>query len=123
MVEITISGAPGSGTSTLVRRICAEMGWRSLNGGDVFRAEAERRDLSVHDFSELCKNDLDVDRSLDFRLKQAMTDSAGPEVLESRLSGLLFDRAERHRFGAVLWWCLDVFLQVKFIISRPIQVR
>ena len=87
MVEITISGAPGSGTSTLVRRICAEMGWRSLNGGDVFRAEAERRDLSVHDFSELCKNDLDVDRSLDLRLKQAMTDSTGPEVIESRLSG------------------------------------
>lgn len=87
MVRITISGAPGSGTSTLVGKICAAKGWDSLNGGDVFRAEAARRGLSVGEFSELCKTDLDVDRSLDDLLREAMTRDGGPEVLESRLSG------------------------------------
>ena len=65
MVHITISGAPGSGTSTLVSKIRESTGWESLNGGEVFRAEATRRGLPVVEFSELCKTDLDVDRSLD----------------------------------------------------------
>ncbi len=87
MVRITISGAPGSGTSTLVGKIREATGWDSLNGGDVFRAEAARRGLSVGEFSELCKTDLDVDRSLDDLLRAAMTRENGPEILESRLSG------------------------------------
>ena len=62
MLKITISGAPGSGTSTLVGKIKQSTGWSSLNGGEVFRSEAERRGLSVVEFSELCKKDLDVDR-------------------------------------------------------------
>jgi len=87
LVHITISGAPGSGTSTLVGKIREATGWESLNGGEVFRAEAARRGLSVVEFSELCKTDLDVDRSLDDLLRKAMTSENGPEILESRLSG------------------------------------
>jgi len=87
LVYITISGAPGSGTSTLVAKLCASTGWSSLNGGEVFRTEAARRGLSVDEFSELCKNDLDVDRYLDKLLKNAMSTENGPEIMESRLSG------------------------------------
>ncbi len=87
VVRITISGAPGSGTSTLVGKLQDATGWQSLNGGEVFRAEAARRGLSVVEFSELCKTDLDVDRSLDDLLRDAMTRENGPEILESRLSG------------------------------------
>ena len=87
LVNVTISGAPGSGTSTLVSKLGQKTGWSSLNGGDVFRAEASRRNLSVHEFSELCKSNLDVDRSLDGLLKEAMTTQGGPEIMESRLSG------------------------------------
>ena len=36
LLRITISGAPGSGTSTLVGKIQHTTGWSSLNGGDVF---------------------------------------------------------------------------------------
>lgn len=87
MVHITISGAPGSGTSTLVSKIRESTGWKSLNGGEVFRAEATRRGLPVVEFSELCKSDLDVDRSLDTLLREAMTRENGPQIIESRLSG------------------------------------
>ena len=87
LLRITISGAPGSGTSTLVGKIQESTGWTSLNGGEVFRAEASRRGLSVGEFSELCKQDLDVDRSLDSLLKEAMNNIDGPEIIESRLAG------------------------------------
>ncbi len=87
LVKVTISGAPGSGTSTLVSKIVESTGWSSLNGGEVFRNEAKRRNMSVHEFSELCKSNLDVDRSLDSLLKEAMIRTNGPDIIESRLSG------------------------------------
>lgn len=87
MLRITVSGPPGSGTSTLVDKICQSRNWSSLNGGDIFRAEASQRGLSVVDFSALCKQDLDVDRALDAKLKEIISSSDSPEVVESRLCG------------------------------------
>ena len=72
MVRLTVSGHPGSGTSTLVHGLMERFGWDSLNGGDVFREEAKRRNMSLAAFGELCKNEPDVDRSLDALLKERM---------------------------------------------------
>lgn len=87
LVIVTVSGPPGSGTSTLVKRIVDNFSWKSLNGGDIFRSEAKIRGLTVGEFSDLCKEDLDVDRSLDSILKKELQDNKGFEVIESRLSG------------------------------------
>ena len=87
LVEITISGHPGSGTSTLVAGICAAKGWDSLNGGEIFRQEAISRNISLGDFADLCANDFSVDSSLDDILKSKMVEKNGPMVMESRLSG------------------------------------
>lgn len=87
LVRITISGHPGSGTSTLVSGICQAKGWSSLNGGEIFRQEAKNRNLTLSEFGKLCAEDFSVDRSLDEVLKSNMTDDNGPEVMESRLSG------------------------------------
>ena len=87
VVEITISGHPGSGTSTLVEAICENKGWTSLNGGEIFRQEAKSRNLPLSEFSNLCANDFSVDRYLDDILKSKMVETDGPKVMESRLSG------------------------------------
>ena len=87
LVKVTVSGPPGSGTSTLVQRIADNYSWRSLNGGDIFRSEATTRGLTVGEFSDLCKKDLDVDRSLDEILKKEIKDPQGSDIIESRLSG------------------------------------
>ena len=84
---ITISGPPGSGTSTLVAKISQSRGWNSLNGGDVFREEAARRGISVEELSAEAKDDLDVDRALDSLLQERMRSTESPEIVESRLSG------------------------------------
>ena len=104
MVNVTVSGHPGSGTSTLVRGLMDRFGWSSLNGGDVFREEAKRRGMSLGDFGELCKNELDVDRSLDELLRQRMQGPDAANIVESRLAG---------------WWayrlelpCLRIWLDV-----------
>ena len=87
MLRLTVSGPPGSGTSTLVDKICQSRNWTSLNGGEIFRTEAANRGLSVVEFSSLCKQDLDVDRELDTKLKEAISSQNPPDVVESRLSG------------------------------------
>lgn len=104
MVNVTVSGHPGSGTSTLVRGLMDRFGWTSLNGGDVFREEAKRRGMSLGDFGELCKKELDVDRSLDELLRQRMQGPDAANIVESRLAG---------------WWayrlelpCLRIWLDV-----------
>ena len=85
--KITISGHPGSGTSTLVKGICHSKGWSSLNGGDIFRQEAKNRGLSLAEFEKICAEDETVDKSLDEILKNHILDSDGHQVLESRLCG------------------------------------
>ena len=87
LVRITISGHPGSGTSTLVEAICQHNGWTSLNGGEIFRQEAKSRNLSLSEFGNLCAKDFSVDSQLDEILKSKMVEPNGPKVMESRLSG------------------------------------
>ncbi|MBJ33062.1 MAG: cytidylate kinase [Euryarchaeota archaeon] len=116
MLRLTVSGPPGSGTSTLVEKICLNRDWNSLNGGQIFRDEAANRGLSVVEFSALCKQDLDVDRSLDSKLKEIISSPNSPEVVESRLCG---------------WWahnmeidCLRVWISVSDEErARRIQTR
>ncbi len=87
MVLITVSGQPGSGTSTLVAKLCKHFGWNSLNGGQIFRDAATERGMELLEFGKLCKEDLSVDRELDSILKLRMQEESGPEIIESRLSG------------------------------------
>ena len=53
LLIMTVSGKPGSGTSTLVDLLSKNRGLNSVNGGDIFRQEAQRRKLSVEDFTVL----------------------------------------------------------------------
>ncbi|HJM18590.1 MAG TPA: AAA family ATPase [Candidatus Thalassarchaeaceae archaeon] len=87
MLKVTISGPPGSGTSTLVSRIEISRGWKSLNGGDIFREEAKLRGISVERLSSEAKGDPEIDRKLDSLLKKRISSSDSPEIVESRLSG------------------------------------
>jgi len=104
MVHITVSGHPGSGTSTLVQGLAERFGWTTLNGGDVFRGEAKRRGMSLHEFELLCKDDETVDRSLDILLQERMVGDTSLHVVESRLAGWW-----AHRQGID---CLRIWLDV-----------
>jgi cytidylate kinase len=82
---VTISGLPGSGTSTLSARAAGALGVEHLDGGTVFRAMAAERELSVGAFSALAETDSAYDIELDSRL--AARAKQGNVLLESRLAG------------------------------------
>jgi predicted cytidylate kinase len=86
MPKITISGHPGSGTSSLVGKLMEHYNWSSVNGGQIFRDEAKNRKLSLAEFGKLCNDDETIDRELDEKLKQYINDGE-IEIVESRLSG------------------------------------
>jgi cytidylate kinase len=104
ILKVSISGHPGSGTTTLVNSICKLMSWTTVNGGDIFRNQAKDRGISLAEFSEICRSDESIDRMLDAMLIEYMEAEDGPEIVESRLAG---------------WWayrqnisCVRIWLEV-----------
>ena len=82
---VTISGLPGSGTSTLARALATALALPHVDGGQIFRAMAAERGLDVHAFGVVAEGDPAIDLELDSRL--AARGHQGDVVLESRLAG------------------------------------
>lgn len=82
---VTVSGLPGSGTSTLSEALAAALGVEHLDGGQVFRSMAAERGSDVHAFGRMAEADPRIDIELDARL--AARAAEGDVVLESRLAG------------------------------------
>lgn len=89
---VTVSGPPGSGASTLSRRVAAELGVQRLDGGDLFRELAEERDMSLTQLQARADEEPAIDRRIDERLQRTAEvwgASSKGFVLESRLAGWL----------------------------------
>ena len=96
---VTISGLPGSGTSTVARLVADALGLERLDGGTVFRSMAADRGMSVGEFSAVAELDATIDVELDRRL--AARAAQGDVVLESRLAGWI---ASNERLPSVRVW-------------------
>lgn len=96
---VTISGLPGSGTSTVAARVAAQLSIERLDGGTVFRSLAAARGLDLAAFSRLAESDPSFDMELDAAL--AARARAGDVVLESRLAGWI---ATNEGLDAVRVW-------------------
>lgn len=88
---ITLSGLPGSGTSTVARTVATRLGLDHLDGGTVFRTMASERGVTLAEFARIAEADDAIDRALDDRLVERAR--AGDVLLESRLAGWLATRA------------------------------
>jgi predicted cytidylate kinase len=96
---VTISGLPGSGTSTIARAVASALGLPRLDGGTVFRSIATERGLTLAEFGALAEQEPSVDLELDARLAEAAR--AGDVVLESRLAGWI--ARNEHVDGLRVW--------------------
>jgi cytidylate kinase len=106
-VRITVSGPPGSGTTTLARRLAGRTGFRLISAGEVFRALAAERGLDLAAFGALAEADSSIDRLIDERQRE-IAEAADDIVVEGRLSGLMVPCAD-----------LRVWLQAPL----PVRVR
>ena len=86
---ITISGAPGTGTTTLARGLAAELHLRWVNSGKLFRKIATEKNISVKEMNHLAEKGPEIDYLIDDAQKALAKE--GPGIFEGRLSGHLLD--------------------------------
>jgi cytidylate kinase len=84
---ITISGAPGTGTTTLARALAAELGVRWINSGELFRKIASEKNISVKEMNRLAEKGPEIDYQIDDAQKALAREGSG--IFEGRLSGHL----------------------------------
>jgi cytidylate kinase len=96
---ITVSGPPGSGTTTASRRVARALAVELLPGGEVFRAMAAERGMTLATFGAYAAEHPEVDVELDTRL--AARARKGEVVIESRLGGWI---AHHDGLQAVKTW-------------------
>ena len=51
-MKITISGLPGSGTTTVAKLLAERLGYKLISAGDVFRKLAMERGMTLEEFSK-----------------------------------------------------------------------
>jgi cytidylate kinase len=82
---ITVSGPPGSGTTTTAQHVAARLEVDLVPGGEVFRAMAAERRLTLAEFGRYASDHPEVDAELDRRLADRARQ--GDVLIESRLAG------------------------------------
>ncbi len=110
---ITISGLPGSGTTTAANILSKRTGMELISSGEVFRNLAKEHGVSLEEFGEMAEKKENIDRELD----ETMLKSAEPgTILEGRLTGHLLAREGIDSYK--IWIRADMDTRVKRISER-----
>ena len=116
--RITVSGLPGSGTSTLCRRLAERTGLDHVNAGRLFRDLAGELGTSLGDLGRRAEADGDIDRRLDQRLTERARQARGC-VLEGRITGWMM---HRHELAALkVWVQADIDTRARRVAGRDRQ--
>lgn len=107
---ITISGSPGTGTSTLSKEVSRLLGLRWVNSGELFRKIASDRNISIEELGKLAENGPDIDYLIDDAQRKLAKEGGG--VFEGRLSGHILDADLKVLLKA------DVMVRAERIASR-----
>ncbi len=115
MTRITVSGLPGSGTSTLCRRLAERTGLEHVNVGRIFRDLAAELGISLAELGSRAEADGGIDRRLDHRLTERARQAPGC-LLEGRITGWML---HRHDLEALkLWVQADLATRARRVAGR-----
>jgi cytidylate kinase len=85
---ITVGGSIGSGKSTLARKLAQKYNLTYYSVGDIMRALAKDKGLSILQFSLLAEKDPSIDKELDEKQKEL---AKGDCVMDSRLGAYILE--------------------------------
>ena len=111
-MRITVSGLPGSGTTSLARYLSSQLGFSLISAGEVFRHMAKDRNMDLSEFDLLAENDPSFDRLIDARQKEIAKEK-DDIIIEGRLSGWMVADADLK-----IWLMASLQCRVERILSR-----
>jgi CMP/dCMP kinase len=111
---VTVSGPPGSGTTTAASHVASQLGLELVPGGRVFRAMAAEHGMTLAQFGAYAAAQPAVDIELDRRLAEQAR--AGGVVLESRLAGWI--AVNEHLDGIRAYLQCDDRLRAERVAAR-----
>lgn len=114
MKTITISGLPGSGTTTIARLLEKKIGLKHVYSGDIFRKMAKKNKMSLEKFGKYCEKHSDVDEQLDRYQLEIL--QKGNVIVEGRIAGWLAHR--NHIFSTKILLEADLDTRVSRIVKR-----
>lgn len=85
---VTVGGSAGSGTTTISRKIAQFFGLTHVYAGEIFRKMAEKRGVSLEEFSKIAEESELIDLKVDKRQKELAVDGT---VVEGRITAHLVD--------------------------------
>ncbi|NYT17025.1 MAG: AAA family ATPase [Methanomicrobiales archaeon] len=92
-MRITVSGLPGSGTTSLATHLSDILGIDLISAGEVFRRMAAEHGMDVAEFGKLAEKDPSFDRMIDERQKELAL-AHMDIIVEGRLSAWFVPEAD-----------------------------
>lgn len=111
-MRVTVSGLPGSGTTSLARYLSTKHGFSLISAGEVFRQMASERKMDLAEFGALARDEPEIDRMIDERQKEIAL-AMDNIVVEGRLSGWMVPDADLK-----CWLSASIHCRVSRILVR-----
>jgi CMP/dCMP kinase len=111
-MRITVSGLPGSGTTSLSRYLAERHGFSMISAGEVFRQLAREHNMELARFGNLARQDPTYDKMIDARQKEIARER-DDIIVEGRLSGWMVDNADLR-----IWLYAPIGCRIKRIALR-----
>ncbi len=92
-MRITVSGLPGSGTTSLSRYLAQRHNFTMISAGEVFRECAQKHNMELAEFGRLAEEDPTFDKMIDVRQKE-IAEEKDNIIVEGRLSGWMVEKAD-----------------------------
>jgi len=102
---IAVSGPPGSGKTTIAKKIAEVLKLRYVSSGGLFRELAKKMGLSLIELNRLASQNPEIDRMIDGRARE-----------EARRGSVVID-------GHLAAWVLKDIAHIKIYITAPPNVR
>jgi cytidylate kinase len=111
-MRITVSGLPGSGTTSLSRYLAERQGFSLISAGEVFRQLAKEHNMELAEFGRLAEENPSYDKMIDERQKE-IARQRDNVIIEGRLSGWMVPDADLK-----IWLFAPIDCRIKRIVFR-----
>ncbi|MDD1702904.1 MAG: AAA family ATPase [Methanoregula sp.] len=111
-MRITVSGLPGSGTTSLSRYLAEHTGFTMISAGEVFRQCAKEHNMELAEFGRLAEQDPKYDKMIDARQKE-IAEEKDNIIVEGRLSGWMVGTADLR-----IWLFAPIGCRLERIVFR-----